>query len=66
MSARSKIRALVDRELTRLQTLPVLGEGDLAALQSLAKTAAIAEGLDVGEQADPEADSEALEKALRG
>lgn len=66
MSAKSQIRTLVDRELTRLLSLPALEPEDLDALQSLAKTAAVAEGLSDASNVDPEADSSALEDALLG
>lgn len=66
MSAKVTIQAIVARELRRLQGLPALTSEDIVDLQQLAKTAAVADGLEAGEAEDPAADSEALTKALRG
>ena len=71
MTARERIRAIVDQQLVLLEGLSArggLGQDDLDRLQSLTKTARLADGLEVPRVADPTDDlSDAeLEKRAHG
>ena len=69
MSAKADLRHIIGQQLALLREMSARGPlspDELAALQSLAKTAAVADGLEAGEQGDPEADTAALEAALAG
>ena len=63
MSTRARILALVGRELTGMEAD---GLADADRLLTLAKIAAVAEGLDAGTPEEPEGNDDELEAALSG
>lgn len=68
MSVKAEIKWIVQQQVGLLREASARGslsEEELAALQSLAKTAAVADSLEAGEVVDPSADSAALEAALK-